>query len=232
MKPIIFNTEMVKAILESRKTSFRLPIKLKDNSLICTGYIFSSTDRKRNDCYSFGKNKECDMEYVKPKYKVDDILYVKETFQTCECGFCEICQVLDGIVFKADYNNKGEHPDLYSCHEDETYWKPSIHLKQKDARIFLKVINVRVERLQDISEDDLEKEGIVSYSEKWENMKCECTKNNRCQRYCDRRLDFINLWNSTLNFHNGIRKSQNILNKYNWEDNPYVFVYEFVRIEK
>lgn len=97
MKPILFNTEMVKAILDGRKTQFRLPIKLKDNSLICTGYIFSSTDRKRNDCYSFGKNKEHDLEYIKPKYKIDDIFYVKETFVLVNGG---------QYIFKADDNKK------------------------------------------------------------------------------------------------------------------------------
>lgn len=212
MKSIIFNTKMVKAILDGGKTSFRLPIKLKDNSLICTGYIFSSTDRKRNDCYSFGKNKECDMEYVKPKYKVHDVLYVKETFQTCECGFCEICQVLDGVVFKADYSNKGEHPHLYSCHEDETYWKPSIHLKQKDARLFLKVINVRVERLQDITAINMDSDmGTISPI---------ISKLIAID-------DYIKLQNKYKKYWNSIAKDG-----YKWEDNPYVFVYEFEIINK
>ena len=230
MKPIIFNAEMIKAILEGRKTLFRLPIKLKDNSLVCTGYIFSSTDRKRNDCYSFGKNKECDLEYIKPKYKVGDILYVRETwcygnivgddddFGNIECWLEQLESDIDKekIFYKADMEDAVKEGVSF----EDVVWKPSIHMPKKYARIFLKVTNVRLERLQDISEDDLEKEGIVSYSEKWENMECECTKNNRCQRYCDRRLDFINLWNSTTK------------NGYKWEDNPYVFVYEFERIEK
>ena len=212
MKSIIFNTEMVKAILEGRKTRFRLPIKIKDNSLICTGYIFSSTDRKRNSSYSFGKNKEHDLEYVIAKYKVDDVLYVKETFQTCECGFCEICQVLDGVVFKADYSNKGEHPHLYSCHEDETYWKPSIHLKQKDARLFLKVINVRVERLQDITAINMDSDmGTISpITSKLIEIDDYIKLQNKYKKY----------WNSTAK------------DGYKWEDNPYVFVYEFEIINK
>ena len=212
MKSLIFNTEMVKAILEGRKTRFRLPIKIKDNSLICTGYIFSSTDRKRNSSYSFGKNKEHDLEYVKAKYKVDDVLYVKETFQTCECGFCEICQVLDGVVFKADYSNKGEHPHLYSCHEDETYWKPSIHLKQKDARLFLKVINVRVERLQDITAINMDSDmGTISPI---------ISKLIEIDDYIKLQNKYKKYWNSTAK------------DGYKWEDNPYVFVYEFEIINK
>ena len=214
MKPIIFNTEMVKAILDGRKNTFRLPIKKEK---ICEDWIMQRQSFK--DTVS--------------KYKVDDILYVKETFQ-----FGDNIRNIQNIPLNKDTEVLYYEDEINSHNSNNKdfakiiKWKPSIHLKQKDARIFLKVTNVRVERLQDISEDNLEKEGIVSYSEKWENMECECTKNNRCQRYCDRRLDFINLWNSTLNFHNGIRKSQNILNKYNWEDNPYVFVYEFERIEK
>ena len=222
MKSIIFNTEMVKAISECRKTSFRLPIKLKDNSLICTGYIFSSTDRKRNDCYSFGKNKEHDLEYIKPKYKIDDILYVKETFQFGDnirnIQNIPLNKDIEVLYYEHEINNhNSNHRDFAKIIK----WKPSIHMPKKHARIFLKVTNARVERLQDISFDDMKNEGIdIGFISHGFVMKSALLNK------------WKELWNSTLNFHNGIRKSQNILNKYNWEDNPYVFVYEFERIEK
>ena len=211
MKPILFNTEMVKAILESRKTQFRIPIKLKDNSLVCTGYIFSSTDRKRNSCYSFGKNKECDMEYIKSKYKVDDILYVRETFKT----FSNITMDNEvGVIYKAD--NKEV---ILPCNRDyeceyvfNDKWKPSIHMPKRYARVFLKVTNVRIERVQDISLTNMLEEGI--------NHLKNYSVGGVVKPYTQIKREFINLWNSTIK------------DGYKWEDNPYVFVYEFEKIEK
>ena len=198
MKSIIFNTEMVKAILDGRKTEFRIPIKLKDNSLVCTGYIFSSTDRKRNSCYSFGKNKECDMEYIKSKYKVDDILYVKETFNLSgeEWG---IANPLN-IEYRAD-NTKSSHK-----------WFSSNIMRMEYSRIFLKVTNVRVEKIQDISLEDMLKEGI--------NHKKSYNYGDIVKTYTQVKREFINNWNSTAK------------DRYKWEDNPYVFVYELERINK
>ena len=198
MKPIIFNTEMVKAILEGRRTQFRLPTFHQEKEAM--EHILKVQEDKPH-------------QIIISKYKVGDILYVKETFQTCECDICEVCNVLDGIVYKADYNSKGEHPDLYTCLEDEMHWKPSIYMTKKYARIFLKVTNVRAERLQDIEFCDVFKEGI------------ELIQTDGSDKACgDRNLkafnNFVNLWDLTAK------------DGYKWEDNPYVFVYEFERIFK
>ena len=189
-KPIIFNTEMVKAILNGRKTQTRRAIPLKNNDLIFTGFVVSSTAKNREGYCAFGKNKEQDLEFIKPKYKVGDILYVKE-----KC----VDEYPNGFCFKEDY--------------EEEEWNDKYLIKQYcnklNARIFLKVTNVRVERLQDISVRDIEKESgwrreIYSYS----------NKNKAFLRdYCD-------FWNSTAK------------DGYKYLDNPYVFVYEFERIEK
>ena len=206
MKPILFNTEMVKAILDGRKTQTRRVIPLKNNDLIFTGFVVSSTAKNREGYCAFGKNKERDLEFIKAKYKVGDILYVRETFNT----FSNITMDNEvGVIYKAD--NKEV---ILPCNRDyeceyvfNDKWKPSIHMPKKYARIFLKVTNVRVERLQDISVRDIEKESgwrreIYSYS----------NKNKAFRRdYCD-------FWNSTAK------------DGYRWEDNPYVFIYEFERI--
>lgn len=198
MKPIIFNTEMVKAILDGRKTQFRKLIKLNDNSLISTGYIFSSTDRKRNGCYSFGKNKECDLEYVKSKYKVGDILYVKETFAVVNGG---------QYIFKADDNKK-----KYESIDLNIKWTSAVHLTQNESRIFLKVTNVRVERLQDITAINMDSDmGTISPI---------ISKLIAIDDYIELQNKYKKYWNSTAKY------------GYNWEDNPYVFVYEFEIIEK
>ena len=206
MKTIIFNTEMVKAVLEGRKTQFRIPIKLKDNSLVCTGYIFSSTDRKRNSCYSFGKNKECDMEYIKSKYKVDDILYVRETFKT----FSNITMDNEvGVIYKADNKEvilpcNGDYECEYVFNDK---WKPSVHMPKKYARIFLKITNVRAERLQDISMQDVLREGVSM-------------QGNPNRHLLDTKSDWVENWNSKAK------------DGYKYLDNPYIFVYTFEVINK
>ena len=190
MKPILLNTEMVKAILDGRKTQTRRAIPLKNNDLIFTGFVVSSTAKNREGYCAFGKNKEQDLEFIKPKYKVGDILYVKE-----KC----VDEYPNGFCFKEDY--------------EEEEWNDKYLIKQYcnklNARIFLKVTNVRVERLQDISVRDIEKatgwrREIYSYS----------NKNKAFFK------DYRDFWNSTAK------------DGYKWEDNPYVFVYEFERIEK
>ena len=217
MKPILFNTEMVKAILDGRKTQTRRVIPLKNNDLIFTGFVVSSTAKNREGYCAFGKNKEQDLEFIKPKYKVGDILYVRETFLIGEYGDCyngegtddstiiEQYSTSKDVIYYADAIDIVDYYSLYGA--DKPIWKPSIHMPKKYARIFLKVTNVRVERLQDISVRDIEKESgwrreIYSYS----------NKNKAFLRdYCD-------FWNSTAK------------DGYKWEDNPYVFVYEFERI--
>ena len=188
MKPILFNTEMVKAILDGRKTQTRRAILLKNNDLIFTGFVVSSTAKNREGYCAFGKDKERDLEFVKPHYKVGDILYVRE-----KC----VDEYPNGFCFRQDYELE-EWNDKNLTKQ----WCNNIN-----ARIFLKVTNVRVERLQDISVRDIEKETgwrreIYSYS----------NKNKAFRRdYCD-------FWNSTAK------------DGYKYLDNPYVFVYEFERI--
>jgi hypothetical protein len=193
MKSIIFNTEMVKAILEGKKTQFRMPIKLnikKDNEAYSlNGFVFN-VDKKMYF--------EHNLIETYSKYKTDDILYVKE-----KC----VNEYPNGYCFKEDYKfEEWQNKNLIKQYCNEL-----------NARIFLKVTNVRVERLQDISNDDIYSEGIKRYSQKdllkaLENN--ELSKLAKCLK-----LAFENIWNSTAK------------DDYKWEDNPYVFVYEFERIK-
>lgn len=137
-KPILFSTEMVKAILEGRKTQTRRIIKPQPNKsvtdIISLGNNFVSAYPNRMAFKPFEFS-------IKAKYQKGNILWVRETF------------------LKLD-NNFG-YKALLTKEEAKRYkWKPSIFMPKEACRLFLEVINVDVERIQDISDTNSLNEGI------------------------------------------------------------------------
>lgn len=199
-KPILFNTEMVKAILEGRKTVTRRVIKPQIPNF-AEVKLFGE---KPTPFYIFDGNQT----ELKPKYCIGDILYVRETWKKYDkmIGTGSECHLESFIGYKANDNTKV--PSEFF----ESNWRPSIHMPKEAARIFLKVTNVRVERLQDITEEEAMQEGIIpnidSFSNKLDKTSIEL---------------FSDLWNSTI-------KKQD-LDEYGWEANPYVWVIEFEKVE-
>lgn len=187
-KPILFNSEMVRAIMEGRKTVTRRIIKLPKR-----GYWDNDPPRG-----------------VMPRYRIGDILYVRETFMEHRTYFIKNSLDNPTILYKADYLGDEE---LMNCGIDR--WRPSIHMPKKYARIFLEVTDVKVERLNDITIDEIYKEGVIG----------EFTYNQTFQEIAKKfaYTTWITLWNST------VKKSE--LNMYGWDANPYVFVYEFEKVE-
>jgi hypothetical protein len=226
VKGILFNTEMVRAILDGRKTITRRVIKFPKNR-------FNNEFPKSNDIApcEIKNNKvsfiiESIFIYkVVPPYKPGDILYVRETWFLEE--FYD-----NGAMIK--YRAGGELPIDYDC-EGETYhklckfaevedykWIPSIHMPKEAARIWLKVTDVRVERLQDITEKQARMEGVLSpyhYADNDEYW--EATKRNRLPYDI---AAFSALWDST------IKKPD--LDIYGWEANPWVWAVGFERCDK
>jgi len=145
MKSIVFNTEMVRAILDGRKTQVREIIKPQpSNQNYALWRIASSTNKKIVDKYYWADVNQSEIwlrddVYFKPKYQADEIIYVREAFQIIPPNM---------VFYKADTENK-----------EKTGWKPSIYMPEKIARIFLKVTNVRVQQLQDITEEEAIAEG-------------------------------------------------------------------------
>lgn len=185
IKPILFNTEMVRAILDGRKTCTRRLVRfLPGENPQWTGYI-----RDGLMLYN-GKNEPC---IRKAPYQPGDTLYVRETWKKAPNGY----------YYYEDWQ-RGDIADL-------TKWKPSIHMPKEAARIWLKVTDVRVERLQEITSEQIGREGVeVEYPH---------VLNGEEKRYA-----FSTLWNST------IKKSD--LDRYGWDANPYVWVISFERCEK
>ena len=201
IKPILFNTEMVRAILDGRKTCTRRVIKPQPQSRLCYTYAGSHkgcigkwTYPNRGAHEFWGeeyklpeniKDEELSKQW-NPPYHTDDILYARETWKKAPNGYF--------------YYEDWQRNDI----ADVTKWKPSIYMPKDAARIWLKVTDVRVERLQDMTDDDAEAEG--------------------CFDYTSTALGFFDVWDST------IKKSD--LDRYGWDATPYVFVIEFVKIDK
>lgn len=222
IKPILFNTEMVQAILDDRKTVTRRLIKRSQ----CVLLDKKEPTAERGKCY-IPFDSMTDAEYIsstfKPPYQKGDILYVRETWAFMKCINCD-----------GDYRRPENDPPCYDtqaveyddgdsisdgcfiyragCRTPERItWRPSIHMPKEAARIWLRVTDVRVERLQDITHIDIIMEGV-----KPEYLNAHSGEKTR--------NDFSRLWDSTIN------KSK--LNLYGWKANPWVWVIEFERCEK
>lgn len=226
--PILFNTDMVRGIMDGRKTVTRRVIKGLPDGTYDVKFngeeweaLFGTVGK--GACFDFYKE-------LKLPCQTGDILYVRETWQECCRNTIHSQIVHNKYCFKASVDNP-----IYGCIDRECgqicNWKPSIHMPKEAARIWLKVTDVRVERLQEMSDDDCVKEGIRAW-----------TKDGKLYKYfpADKEGDYPNcawsecprtpkeamekIWNST------IKKSD--LNRYGWEANPWVWVVEFERCEK
>lgn len=189
INPILFNTEMVRAILDGRKGATRRIVKgfIPDDAV--WGYI-AFTHKVYISCrgtFADGDGEK----FFKLPCEPGDILYVRETWKKAPNGYY--------------YYEDWQRNDI----ADITKWKPSIHMPKEAARIWLKVMNVRVERLQEITEVQAQAEGCNS---------------GLLTGACTARGQFEDLWNST------VKKSD--IDRYGWDANLYVWVISFERCEK
>ena len=215
IKPILFNTEMVRAILDGRKTCTRRLVKPQPKSKLCYTFAGSDSDTwgypNRTAHEIWGEefklpNDITEEELSKrwnPPYHTDDILYVRETW--CGLPVNEAGHMRGHTIYY--YKADGElRPKGW-----RGTWHPSIHMPKEAARIWLKVTDVRVERLQEITSEQICREGVeVEYPH---------VLNGEEKRYA-----FSRLWDST------IKKSD--LDRYGWNASPCVWVIEFERCEK
>ena len=185
MKPILFNTDMVRAILEGRKTVTRRVVKFKPGqNPRWTGYIPDGP-------VLYGSN---NIPASKSPYHPGDILYVRETWARSMAGT---------YLYKAT-----DTPIILDR------WHPSIHMPKEAARLFLRVTDVLVERLQDITSGQIDAEGCKewAYSAKTGELLPSGPSFFRIQ------------WDTTI-------KPAN-LPIYGWDANPWVWVIEFERVSK
>lgn len=190
--PILFNTEMVQAILYGLKTCTRRLVKfLPGENPKWTGYV------KDGLMLYNGKNEPCIRE---APYQPGDIMYVRETWGE---GYEE-----GTYIYKAD----DKLANLPAFKESsKILYHPSIHMPKEAARIWLKVTDVRVERLQEITANGIRSEGLTSMAVHCGDMEIALD-------------EWANTWNHTI-------KKEN-LDRYGWLANPWVWVIEFERCEK
>lgn len=226
-RPILFNSEMVQAILDGRKTQTRRAVRLKYSNTqlemwtdkygtrLVEAEIMTDAHRVKN---SDGTTtiKLRAVEDRLPPYKRGDILWVRETWMRISDWTCvdpEVGQP-DGYLYRAGWEDD----------TNQAKWRPSIHMPKEAARIFLRVTDVRVERLQDITHQNAANEGVgdlfydeIIYSGK--DYGCDFS-----EEYGIAKEQFAFLWESTIK-----KKDVPV---YGWHANPWVWVIEFERCEE
>lgn len=222
--PILFNGEMVRAILEGRKTETRRPVKDGPDE---SHYRYPVVD-KYGDCQWFsdkddiGYEDELDDEGeypdVFPEHDeairspfgcIGDRLWVRETWGwALEASMPPSANYKEFLRYRAD----GDEPDTVDK------WVPSIHMPRWASRIMLEVTDIRVERVQEISEEDAEAEGIKIANEYTPFASCwdYIDKTARSPSLFNPSDSFATLWESVYG---------------TWDANPWVWVATFKKVE-
>lgn len=203
-RPIIFNTEMVRAILSGRKTQTRRPVKPQPVKLENIKYARVEIKDEMGHWFGIGlgigTTPICS---AKRPYQPGDTLWVRETFwreRYYKRG------ILQDEIF--GYRADGKNPEVKK-------WRPSIHMPREASRITLRITGARVERLQDISEEDAKAEGFCDHP-----TGIIIPNSRPPQRAEISYVDwFKDLW-ERIN-----KKRQGLT----WNDNPWVWVIEFER---
>ncbi|HBY7151514.1 hypothetical protein PXW67_16050 [Klebsiella pneumoniae] len=214
---MIFNGEMVRAILDGRKTQTRRPIKWKQTRFTEIG------EREDGSKWPWSEDAEhaCDFWHPCPFGAVGDRIWVRETWGVVSHAFSDDGLMIDWVpdrpataihempfgngyysgyaIYAADGDFTWGDDDGYE--DGRSCWKPSIHMPRAASRILLEITNVRVERLRSMSQDDARAEGVIAASGPMEAG-----------------LAFRELWDS-------------IYGEESWKANPWVWVIEFKRVE-
>lgn len=210
-KPILFNTDMVRAILEGRKTVTRRAVRpqpTRDMHHVEDGTV-----------HGYWMDGNC--QPYRPPYQPGDILYAPEAWK---CRFAMLDQdglgyevvFRDGKIvrFRFDDKKRAKKWAKYA-RKDDNHWQSPYFMPKEAARIFLRVTGVRVERLQEITLGDCIKEGISPE---------EIEKRDAIHIRAAAKWIYEQIWDSTI-------KSAD-RDKYSWATNPWVWVIEFERISQ
>lgn len=205
IKPILFSTPMVQAIMAGRKTMTRRVAKFP------RGCNPSWSGYSPDGGAIYGSN---NIPAVKAKYRVGDILWVRETWQDST----EWDGTLGGWIYKASEN--GEE---WERNTEEWKWRPSIFMPKAACRLFLRVTAVRAERLQQITFLDALSEGV--------NPNC-IERDGHIEHAEIATANAIGMQRSAVDAFHALWDSLNAKRGYGWDANPWIWVYTFERCEK
>ncbi|UIW10310.1 hypothetical protein [Flyfo siphovirus Tbat2_3] len=218
-RPILFNAEIVRAILDGRKTQTRRAVTPQPELTERSGFKWKgalfgagSDDRETNRNFAHVK---C------PFGKVGDRLWVREAFQ----GPLVDMELVDDLVRNPDKYQKpefceyradgGKAPEYVDMDDNlRQGWRPSIHMPRWASRITLEITSVRVERLNDISETDALAEGVIP--EPCDHARRSCEEVGCCGDTA--KGEFSALW-------------QSVYGEESWQANPWVWVVEFKMVD-
>ncbi|EDV4899420.1 hypothetical protein K0L59_004258 [Salmonella enterica] len=199
---MIFNAEMVSAILSGRKTQTRRPIKWEQTRF--------TEIAERDDGSLWPWAEDCerggDIWFACPYGEIGDRIWVRETFRV-HSRATDVATLVYRASVRNSWTEQTHRVPVAVCNKPATpeKWTPSIHMPRWASRILLEITDVRVERLRDLSEEDAKSEGITPSAggvlPGWEY-----------------RINFRDLW-------------MDIYGTDNWEANPWVWVIEFKRVE-
>lgn len=212
--PILFNAEMVRGILDQRKTATRrvarkIPVETHWIEVNILSDESTDIERKEYECHWGGYQPDTGSFVdgkciVKPPCQPGDILYVRETYRPLSD------HPKAWVEYAADwsprYFENSKRPNC--CNHGK--WMPSIHMPKKYARIWLKIKDVKAERLHNMTLDDFLSEGIIVRPEAF---------NDPENAYQQAKNIFKEIWNAT------IKRSE--LELYGWNANPWTWVIEF-----
>ncbi|EHT8836795.1 hypothetical protein VQX66_003630 [Salmonella enterica] len=199
---MIFNAEMVRAILDGRKTQTRRPIKWKQTRFT------EMAERDDGSLWPWAEDCERggDIWFACPYGEIGDRILVRETFRV-HSRATDVATLVYRASVRNSWTEQTHRVPVAVCNKPATpeKWTPSIHMPRWASRITLEITDVRVERLRDLSEEDAKSEGIIPSAggvlPGWEY-----------------RINFRDLW-------------MDIYGTDNWEANPWVWVIEFKRVE-
>ncbi len=219
-RPILFSGPMVRAILEGRKTQTRRVVKhaipdwIESFGYSCFTPSGSISGRGIHPTHGAAEN-----HYPNPFGHPIHRLWVREKFSVwsggmTDCG--EEWDLVDGPLTEMDH---GRHIEYAATSESfPERWRPSIHMPRWACRLQLEITGVRVERLQDISEEDAKAEGAVPLTSIGPGQRLS-DGGTRTQLTSPYTIAFGSLWDS-INFDRG----------FGWAFNPWVWVVEFRKV--
>ena len=212
MKSMIMGAENVRAILDGRKTRHSFPIKPQPpEGVTWVGWMLDSTARENTKhigsaCWTEGIH----YFYAKPRYKVGEIVYVKETF-TEYTAFSSLGGIDTWMLFKA-------RGDILP---GNAKWRSPLFMSEEDSRIHLEITDIKAQRVQDITEEEAMVEGIEKPIEErcmlaYRDYSIKEEDNEGYNWFSTAKDSYSSLWDS-INAKKGLP----------WESNPWVWVVSF-----